>query len=76
MALFHSKGELSLGEAIVNEGLNGEQFKGKIVETKKSGPYQGVIPEISGTAYITGLCHLIIDPDDPFKYGILRALPK
>jgi proline racemase len=73
MALFHSKGELSLGETIVNEGLNGERFKGRIVETKKSGLYQGVIPEISGAAYITGLCHLIIDPDDPFKHGIFRA---
>ena len=52
-----------MGETIINEGLNGEQFKGRIVETKEGGPYQGVVPEISGTTYITGH-HLIIDPDD------------
>jgi trans-L-3-hydroxyproline dehydratase len=66
MALSYSKGELSLGETIVNEGLNGEQFKGKIIETKEAGSYLGVVPEISGSTHITGH-HLVIDLDDQVK---------
>lgn len=76
IALFYSKGELSLGETIINQGLNGEQFKGRLVETKEAGPYQGVVPEVSGVSYITGMHYLLIDPDDPHKYGIFHDLPK
>lgn len=54
MALFYSKGELSLGEIIIYEGLNGEQFKGRLVEKKEAGSYQAVVPEVSGITSTTG----------------------
>ena len=31
---------------------------------------QAVIPEIEGSAYITGIQQFTIDRDDPLRYGI------
>ena len=28
-----------------------------------------VIPEIYGNAYVTAISHVIIEPEDPLKYG-------
>jgi len=35
------------------------------------GDYQAIIPEITGRAFITGMCTWTIDPADPVKYGFL-----
>ncbi|MGB9819553.1 MAG: proline racemase family protein, partial [Thermovenabulum sp.] len=35
------------------------------------GPYKAVIPEITGNAFITGFNQMVIDPEDPVKYGFL-----
>ena len=39
--------------------------------TAKVGDYDAVIPKISGSAYITGFNQLVLDEDDPVKYGFL-----
>ena len=31
------------------------------------GPFEAVIPEVKGSAYITGRNELLLDPDDPLK---------
>ena len=33
-----------------------------------------VIPEIYGNAYVTAISHVIIEPEDPLKYGFSRGL--
>ena len=37
------------------------------------GPYKGGIPEVSGSAYVTGLLKLVIDPADPLRHGFRLA---
>ena len=48
-------------------------FKGVIKEETTVGPYKAVIPQITGSAYITGISTYVIDPDDPLKYGFKVA---
>ena len=40
-----------------------------ILDTTKVADYDAVIPQITGSAYLTGEATYVIDPDDPLKYG-------
>lgn len=65
------RNELNLGEEIVCEGFVGGKFIGKAVERVKLGDVDAVIAEITGSAFITGFQNILIDPEDPFKYGFI-----
>ena len=41
------------------------------VEVTRFGPFAAVIPEVSGTAAITGRNEFYFDPDDPFRTGFI-----
>jgi len=71
MALHHAKGEIKIGESMIIESILGTTFRGSVVEETQYGPYKAVIPEVEGTAFITGKSEFLIDPDDPLKYGFL-----
>lgn len=71
MALFHHRGQLGVGETYTSEGLSGLHFTGRIArETDWSGR-PAIMPEVSGTAYITGTSQFFFDPDDPLRAGFL-----
>lgn len=69
MATLYSKGHLKVGEQFVYESILGTLFKGKILDTLKVGGFDAITPQITGSAYITGFNHFVIDEDDPVKYG-------
>lgn len=69
MATLYSKGHLKVGEQFVYESILGTLFKGKILDTLKIGEFDAITPQITGSAYITGFNHFVIDEDDPVKYG-------
>ena len=69
MALHFQKGEIKVGETMNIESITGSVFKGRVHETTTFGPYDAVIPEVTGTASVTGQHEFIIDPDDPFQHG-------
>ncbi|SET29245.1 proline racemase [Natronincola peptidivorans] len=69
LATLFTKGQFSEEEEFVYESITGTIFKGKIVGHEKVGDYDAIIPEITGSAYITGFNHFVIDPEDPLKYG-------
>lgn len=71
VAIHHARGELGLNEPLVIESIIGSRFSGRGVETTTFGPYPAVIPEVEGTAYITGRHEFVIDPDDPLKEGFI-----
>jgi trans-L-3-hydroxyproline dehydratase len=70
-AILHARGELETGEAFRVESILGTCFTGRIAEKTQFGPYEAVIPEVSGSASICGRNELLIDPDDPLKQGFL-----
>ena len=71
MAALHAKGELKEGEEFVYESILGTLFYGKVVGTTKVAEYDAVIPQVKGSAYITGFNHFVIDETDPLKHGFI-----
>lgn len=69
MATLFAKGTLKQGELFVYESIIGTIFKGRVIGTTKVEDFDAVIPEITGSAYITGFNNFVIDDDDPVKYG-------
>jgi proline racemase len=71
MALFHHRGLMSVGSTYVSRGLLGLDFKGRIGgETSVEGR-RAILPEITGTSYLTGFSQITFDPDDPLRSGYL-----
>jgi proline racemase len=71
MAIHYARGEVALKERITIESILGSEFTGSVFETTKFGPYAAVIPEVSGSASITGRHEFFIDPEDPFQKGFI-----
>jgi trans-L-3-hydroxyproline dehydratase len=71
LALHHARGEIGLDQTIAIESILGTQFTGRIIEQTTFGPHDAVIPQIEGSAYITGRHEFLIDPDDPLKKGFI-----
>jgi trans-L-3-hydroxyproline dehydratase len=71
LAIHHARGQLESGQPLVVESIIGSRFTGRIVRTTTFGPYPAIIPEVEGTAYITGRHEFLIDPDDPLRNGFM-----
>jgi proline racemase len=69
MAELYSKGKIGINQNFVSESVLGTSFVGEIVETKKVGNLDAIIPQVTGKAFITGMNNYIITEEDPFKYG-------
>ena len=41
------------------------------METTTFGPHAAVIPEVTGSAFVTGRHEFLIDPEDPLRAGFL-----
>jgi proline racemase len=71
MALFHSRGLMGVGETFVSRGLLGLDFTGRIAGLTDVEGRRAILPEITGTSYITGFSQLHFDPADPVRAGYL-----
>jgi len=71
MAIHHARGEIKIDEPMVIESITGSAFTCKVKKTTKFGDYEAVIPEVEGTAFITGKHTFILDPADPLKGGFI-----
>lgn len=69
MAALHAKGQLSLQQDFVHEGILGTLFTGRLIRETRVGPHRAVVPTISGRAWITGFSQYVLDADDPFPTG-------
>ncbi len=70
-AIHHQRGELAVGESITIESILGTTFDVKICEEVTYEGLQAVVPEVTGTAYVTGKNEFLIDPSDPLKDGFI-----
>jgi len=70
-ALHHAKSELGLNEKITIESILGSTMNVKVVELTQYGPYDAVVPEVSGTASITGRSEFYFDPEDDLRSGFI-----
>lgn len=70
-AIHHKRGELPVGKSMRIESILGTTFDCTIKETVSYEGIDAVIPEVQGTAYITGKNEFVIDPNDPLKEGFI-----
>ncbi len=71
LAIHHARGELRVGDAITIESIIGSSFRCVVAEETMFGPHRAILPEVEGSAYITGRHEFLIDPNDPLKDGFV-----
>ena len=71
LALHFARGEVGIDQPIIVESIIGSRFTGRVVASTTFGPHAAVIPEVTGSAYITGRHEFLIDPEDPLRDGFL-----
>ena len=71
LADLFSRGQLAPNEDYVLESFLGTQFTGRVLETAKVGPFDAVVPQIEGTAHITGMHQFVLDSMDTLGEGLV-----
>ena len=71
LALFHHRGLMEVGSTFVSRGLLGLHFTAQIGGLTQVEGRPAILPEITGTAYLTGFSQQLFDPDDPMRAGYL-----
>jgi len=71
LALLHSQGKIRVGEYFVHESILGTTFKARILRETQVGKYDAVLPEVTGSAHITGFNNMRYDHSDPLGRGFL-----
>jgi trans-L-3-hydroxyproline dehydratase len=69
LAIHHARGEIEVGEEITVESILGSVFTGRVAEPTEVGGNPAVVPEVRGTAHLTGRGELWLDPGDPLGGG-------
>ncbi len=71
MAQLHARGLLGVGEDVVNESFIGSRFIGRIAGVTTVGDRPGILPTVTGRAWITGTAQYLLDPTDPYPAGFI-----
>ena len=69
MAVVDAMGLLSDTKPFVHESLIGTRFSGRVSARTVVGELEAIVPEIEGSAWITGEHTFLVDDDDPLKNG-------
>ncbi len=70
MAVLDEMGVLGAGDGtFVHESLIGTCFTGHVASRLRVGDYPAIVPEIAGSAWITGEHTFLVDADDPLRAG-------
>ncbi len=69
MAVVDAMGLLGADAPFVHESLIGTRFKGRVASRTQVGDYSAIVPEIEGSAWITGEHTFLIAEADPLRLG-------
>ena len=70
-AIHHAQGELAADQEITIESILGSTMTVRVAAQTTFGPFAAVIPEVAGTAHVTGRHEFWFDPDDPLSRGFI-----
>jgi proline racemase len=73
LAQLHARGRIKVGQEIINAGITGEHFLGRIEAETALGPYPAVSTSVAGTAFVTGFSTFLVDSRDPLGEGFLLS---
>jgi trans-L-3-hydroxyproline dehydratase len=71
MAALYARGALRPGDAMTHASVLGTTFEGRVVEETAVAARPAIVPAIRGSAWITGVTQVLVDPSDPFPEGYL-----
>ena len=71
VAIEHARGRLAAGKPFVVESILGTRFVGRVLRETTFGPHTAIVPEVEGSAWISGRGELWIDPHDPLRTGFI-----
>jgi trans-L-3-hydroxyproline dehydratase len=60
-----------LNEPITIESILGSTMTVQALERVAYGPFEAVVPEVSGSAHFTGRSEFWFDPEDPLRGGFI-----
>jgi proline racemase len=69
MAVVDAMGLLGADAPFVHESLIGTRFSGRVASRTQIGEFDAIVPEIEGSAWITGEHTFLVDEHDPLKEG-------
>jgi len=70
-AIHAARDNLALHQPITIESILGTTMTVETVRKLTYGPYEAVVPRVTGSAFITGENRLYIDPEDPLGKGFI-----
>jgi proline racemase len=70
LATLHARGKLAVGEALHNRSIAGTDFVGTVLDAVERDGRATVLPQVRGSAYITGFQRFVFDAADPLAYGM------
>jgi proline racemase len=73
IAALHARGEMKVGDSMTHASAIGSTFDGRIVSETSVGGRPAIVPAIRGSAWITGITQVMVDPTDPFPEGYLLS---
>jgi len=69
MAVLHARGQMRIGDSFIGQSIIDTEFHCRIDCASDIGGRPGIVPIISGRAWVVGTQQLMVDPDDPFQAG-------
>ena len=73
IAALHARGRMHVGHSMTHASVIGSTFDGRIVREVEVAGRAGIVPAIKGSAWITGVTQVLVDPTDPFPEGYLLS---
>ena len=73
LAVLHARGLMRVGDAMTHASVIDSTFDGRIVREVDLAGTPAIIPAIRGSAWITGVNKVLVDPTDPFPEGYLLS---
>jgi len=73
IAALHAKRLMRTGDTMSHASVIGSTFDGRIVREVEVAGRPAVIPAIRGSAWITGVNRVVVDPTDPYPEGYLLS---
>jgi proline racemase len=64
---------MHVGDVMTHASVLGSTFDGRIVDETAIAGRAAIVPAIRGSAWITGISQVFVDPSDPFPEGYLLS---
>ncbi|HET7466606.1 MAG TPA: proline racemase family protein [Candidatus Dormibacteraeota bacterium] len=73
MAVLHARGLMHAGDRMTHASVLGTTFEGRIAAETTLAGRKAILPAIRGSAWITGVTQVYLDPTDPFPEGYVLS---